>query len=246
MIDEVKSPDEPEKHSEDLRRKTFADARIMWLGLFVLGVGFGVVVVEKGLPWWFAVLTSTFILAGSLEFVLAGLVTLHSSLVAIAVITLLVNSRHVFYSLSFPIETHEGPIAKAYSAFAMVDEAYALVALGGEGRLRGRQLLKVQLGLHGSWASGATVGALLGNLIPRSLSGFGFVLTALFVVLAIDAALDSKDLSTGILASLVAVLSFVIAPSSMLIVAISAFFVLLLLRESTTGRFATKFTRRVQ
>ncbi|MDA8197548.1 MAG: AzlC family ABC transporter permease [Actinomycetota bacterium] len=216
------------------------DARIMWLGLFVLGIGFGVVVVERGLPWWFALLTSTFILAGSLEFLLAGLVTLHSSLISIAVITFLVNSRHIFYSLSFPMESHEGPLAKVYSAFAMVDEAYALVALGQGERLRGRKLLKVQLGLHGSWAFGATVGALVGNLIPKSISGFGFVLTALFVVLSIDSAIESKEVSTGLIAVLVAIVSFAITPSSMLIVAIFTFFVLLLAKDALRARARTR------
>ncbi|MDA8276594.1 MAG: AzlC family ABC transporter permease [Actinomycetota bacterium] len=233
-------PDPIEKSRNEHSSKIIADARIMWLGLFVLGLGFGVVVVERGLPWWFALLTSTFILAGSLEFVLAGLVTLHSSLISIAVITLLVNSRHIFYSLSFPIETHEGTIAKAYSAFSMVDEAYALVAIGGEGRLRGRQLIKVQVGLHGSWAAGATIGALLGDLIPKSLTGFGFVLTALFVVLSIDSALDSKDLTTGVIATLVAIAAFVLAPNSMLIVAITSFFILLISKEAVRERLGNR------
>ncbi len=244
MIYTVKSEEVGEQRRRVSQESISADARIMWLGLFVLGIGFGVVVVERGLPWWFALLTSTFILAGSLEFLLAGLVTLHSSLFAIALITLLVNSRHVFYSLSFPIESHRGTMAKAYSAFAMVDEAYALVALGGSERLRGRKLLKVQVGLHGSWATGATIGALLGGLIPKSISGFGFVLTALFVVLSIDSFMDSKDLSTAILAVLVAVGALLIVPSTMLIVAISSFFVILLAKEAASGVLEKREWRR--
>lgn len=40
------------------------------LGLFPLGIGFGVLVVHAGLPWWWAPLSTGLIYAGSLEFLL--------------------------------------------------------------------------------------------------------------------------------------------------------------------------------
>ena len=46
---------------------------VVQLGLFVLGIGLGVVVTGHGLPWWIAPVLSMAVYAGSVEFLLAGL-----------------------------------------------------------------------------------------------------------------------------------------------------------------------------
>ena len=43
----------PGAGASDLR-ETARDASVIWLGLFALGIGFGVVVTSHGLPWWLA------------------------------------------------------------------------------------------------------------------------------------------------------------------------------------------------
>ena len=45
---------------------------------------------------------------------------------AIAMTSFLVNSRHLFYGLSFPLHRVHGWHRKAYSIFALCDEAYAI------------------------------------------------------------------------------------------------------------------------
>lgn len=49
-------------------------------------------------------------------------------LAQIVLTAFLVNSRHVFYALSFPLHRVQGKAGKAYSTFALTDEAYALTA----------------------------------------------------------------------------------------------------------------------
>ena len=44
---------------------------MIWLGMFALGIGFGVLVVSYGFPWWFAPLLSGLMFAGSVEFIRA-------------------------------------------------------------------------------------------------------------------------------------------------------------------------------
>jgi predicted branched-subunit amino acid permease len=66
------------------------------------------------------------IYAGSLEFLLLGMVLALMPLASVAVTTFLVNFRHVFYALSFPLHRIAGLPAKAYATFALSDEAYAL------------------------------------------------------------------------------------------------------------------------
>src|SRR6476469_9706721 len=47
----------PGAGASDLR-ETARDASVIWLGLFALGIGFGVVVTSHGLPWWLAPIIS--------------------------------------------------------------------------------------------------------------------------------------------------------------------------------------------
>ena len=202
---------------------------VVWCGLFALGIGFGIVVTGYGLPWWLAPVVSTVVFAGSVEFILVGMLAAAAPLTAIALTTFLVNSRHLFYGLTFPLDRVDGRLRKAYSIFALCDEAYALTA-GRPGLTSGR-ILWTQAGLHGSWATGALVGGLVGASLLDGVEGLDFVLTALFVVLAMDAYRDRPDRTTLALALAAAGLALVVAPGSMMLVAMSAFAGTLLVRH---------------
>jgi branched chain amino acid efflux pump len=49
-------------------------------------------------------------------------------LAAVAATALVVNSRHIFYALSFPLHRVRGRLARTYATFGLTDEAYALTA----------------------------------------------------------------------------------------------------------------------
>ena len=100
---------------------------IIWVGLFALGIGFGVLVTAHGLPWWLAPIISASMFAGSVEFLLIGMLAAGTPIATIALTTLLINSRHLFYGLTFPLHRVRGRLAKAYTVFALCDEAYAIL-----------------------------------------------------------------------------------------------------------------------
>ncbi|WP_244189168.1 hypothetical protein [Streptomyces incarnatus] len=78
--------------------------------------------------------------------------------------------------------------------------------------------------MHLYWAGGATAGALLGSLIPESVHGLDFALTALFTVLALDAVRDRRDdLPTTLLALLGALAARLLLPGSLLLAAFALF-----------------------
>ena len=212
-------------------------AGVVWAGLFALGVGFGVLVTSHGLPWWLAPVISATTLAGSVEFLLAGMLAAAAPIGAIALTTFLVNSRHLFYGLSFPLHRVTGRLPRAYSVFALTDEAYALTA-GKADELTGGRILWTQFGLHASWATGALAGGLLGDRVLGEVRGLGFLLTALFVVLALDAFRDRPDLGTLACAVGSALVALLVAPASMLLVAMSVFTAVLVVRHhlSCPGR----------
>jgi branched chain amino acid efflux pump len=201
---------------------------------FALGVGFGVVVTGHGLPWWLAPVISGSMFAGSVEFLLAGLIAASAPIAAIALTTFLINSRHLFYGLSFPLHRVKGWYRKAYSVFALCDESYALRTAEDEQELTSGRMLWTQLGLHASWASGALVGGLVGASFLTNVEGLDFVLTALFVVLVLDAYRTRPDRVALALATAAAISAFLVAPGSMLLVAMSAYTVALVVRHRMT------------
>ena len=217
----------------DLRAAT-RESGIIWLGMFALGIGFGVLVTNQGLPWWLAPIISGAMFAGSVEFILIGMLAVGAPITAIAMTTLLINSRHVFYGLSFPLHRARGRLAKAYSIFALCDEAHALMSTKDLKTLTTARILWTQAGQHLFWAGGSLVGAAIGHSLLADLR-LDFVLTALFIALAIDAYRARPDKTTVALAAGAALLAFVVAPASMLLVVMSVFAVCLVVRHRLPG-----------
>lgn len=217
-------------------RDAAGDAGPVWAGLFALGVGFGVLVTEHGLPWWLAPVISGVLFAGSAEFLLVGMIAVAAPVATVALTTFLVNSRHLFYGLSFPLHRVRGRAARAYSVFSLCDEAFALLTARDADGLSTRRIVTTQLGIHLSWVAGALTGALAGTAFLHGLEGVDFVLTALFVVLALDAYRACPDrlaLGTAVAA---AVLAWVLAPGSMLLVALSGYTAVLVVRHRCAPR----------
>ena len=204
---------------------------VIWLGLFALGIGFGVLVTSHGFPWWLAPVISASMFAGSVEFILIGMLAAGAPIAAVALTTFLINSRHMFYGLSFPLHRVNGWHRKSYSVFALCDEAYALTAGKDPETLTSGRILWTQFGLHASWATGALAGGLIGAMLLGGIDGLGFVLTSLFIVLTMDAFRAHPDAAALTLATGCAVLAWLIAPGSMLLVAMTAFSATLVLRH---------------
>src|SRR5690625_1636713 len=120
------------------------------LGMYPLGVAFGLLVVQAGLPWWLAPALSLAAFAGSLELLLVGMIATGTSLLGIAATTLVVNFRHVFYAFSFPLHVVRHPLARAYSVYALTDEAYAMTAVR-PGSWTSWRLLAMQLCFQLYW-----------------------------------------------------------------------------------------------
>ncbi|MFJ3790704.1 AzlC family ABC transporter permease [Kitasatospora sp. NPDC090091] len=206
------------------------DSSSVGLGLFPLGIAFGVLVVHAGLDWWWATAFTALVYAGSLEFLLVGLVVAVTPLAQIALTAFLVNFRHVFYALSFPLHRVQGRLGKAYSTFGMTDEAYALTTGAGARSWNGRRIIWLQVLCQVYWVAGGTAGALFGALVPARLVGLDFALTALFVVLTVDAYRARRDIATPALALVCALAARFVLPGQMLLAATGLFTAGLLVR----------------
>ena len=241
VVEATASPDAQgsQQPSESGFAEAIRVAGVIMLGLFFVGIGLGVLVHSYGLPFWVAPLLPVLVFAGSVEFVLIDMVSNHASLFSIAVMTLLINSRHLMYGLSYPIERVRGGLAKFYTVYTLIDEAYALNTGPDRHKLRGSRILWIHAGLHLSVLASATLGYILGASFLSDLKGVDFVMTALFAVLAIDAYHASKDHVIGVMAAVSAAVGLVLAPQSMLLISMVVYILLLVSRFVVAKRRGT-------
>lgn len=210
-------------------RAGIRDSWAVALGLIPLGLAFGLLLTQMGFAWWWAPIFSLLIYAGSMEFLALNLVTAGVGPVSAAVTGFMVNFRHIFYGLTFPRDLVRGGAGRAYSTYALTDESYAIAS--ARRPRSGVQVLTIQAFCQSMWVLPGIVGALVGEVIPAGIQGMEFALVALFVVLAWETFRNNRDLSLVLIAGSLAVLVGLVAPASLLMIALSAYFLLLLGRH---------------
>lgn len=176
-------------------RYAFARSLPVLAGYLVLGLGFGVLLDSKGYGLGWAVVMSTLIYAGSMQYLAVDLLAGGASLVAAALMTLTVNARHLFYGVSMVERYRDVGPAKPYLVFALTDETYSLVCSGDPpaGVDRKGYFLLVSLLDHLYWIAGSALGALLGGALPFDSTGIDFSMTALFLVVMTEQWRTSRD-----------------------------------------------------
>jgi len=160
------------------------------LGFLFLGAAFGIVLESAGFSWPWALLTSGLIYAGSMQFALIPLMTAATPLPTVALMTLLVNSRHLFYGLSFVEMYREMGKKYPYMIFSLTDETYSvLCSCKNDMELaeRNHEAAFYISALHQLyWVAGSVVGAIAGELLSFDTAGIDFSMTALFVVILVE------------------------------------------------------------
>lgn len=211
-------------------RAGFTDSLSVGLGIFPLGIGLGFLVIQAGLPWWIAPALSIGIFAGSVEFLMVGMLAAVTPLITVAVTVLAVNFRHVFYAFSFPIHLTKPGLPRAYSVYAMIDEAYATAVMVPEKQQTGVRLLTMQLACQIYWVGGALLGVFIAGLLPSTIEGFEFALVALFTVMTIDSFRSRRELPQAALAGFAVAFALILTPNSAMLTSLLVFFILLTVR----------------
>ena len=83
-------------------------------GYIVLGLGFGVLLQSKGYGAGWALAMGGLIYAGSMQYVTIDLLAGGASLISAALMTLMVNARHLFYGISMLERYKNTGAAKPY------------------------------------------------------------------------------------------------------------------------------------
>lgn len=176
-----------------------------------LGMAFGAFSSSQGFPVYVAPLTAFLVYAGSMEFLLLGMITGGAGLLQIATSTILVNSRHALYALSFPQHLLHTAFSRFYGPFALTDETFALIN-GGFHPENERELIAAEMANHLYWVFGSFLGAVLGTFLPESFDGFAFSLTGLFVLLFLGSFRQSEQKVITIGAALLAMIPALLVP----------------------------------
>lgn len=196
-----------------ITKRAFVSTIPIMAGYVVLGIGFGVFLKANGYGMWWSVAMSVFIYAGSMQYVLASLLSGGASLITIGLTTLMVNARHLFYGISMVGKYKKCGPEKPYLIFALTDETYSLVC-DTPSDIDDKDIRKyyflVSLFDQIYWVSGCFLGGLAGELIKFNTEGVDFALTALFITIFTDQWLNNKKHLPAIIGVVASVVSLVI------------------------------------
>ncbi len=221
-------------------RQAFFKSIPVLAGYVVLGIGFGILMRDAGYGVLWTAAMSLFIYAGSLQYVGVGLLAGGASVLTTAITSLMVNARHLFYSISMIDKYKDAGKYKPYMIFALTDETYSLLCDGmtPSGVEPNQYRFLVSLFNHSYWVAGSIIGSLLGAVLPFSTEGIEFSMTALFVAAFTEQWLTTKDhvpALTGLICTLLCLIVFgkdnFLIPAMLLIT-----LVLTLLRGREEGR----------
>ena len=220
-------------------RKAFLKSLPVMAGYIVLGTGFGILLRNAGYGLaWSAAMAIT-IYAGSMQFVGVGLLAGGAGILATALTTLMVNARHLFYSISMFDRYKNAGKYKPYLIFALTDETYSLLCDGEVPDPENADLYRFLVSLfnHLYWITGCVLGSLLEAVLPFSTVGIEFSMTALFIASFTEQWLRTREhlpAVTGLLSTLLCLLLF--GPERFLIPAMLLITLVLTVLKGRLGR----------
>jgi len=203
-------------------QSTFKISLPILFGFVPLGIAFGLLFQDLGYPWYFASLMGIIVYAGAAQFMAIGFLSAGLGVVEIAMSTFFLNSRHMFYGLSFLESFGNWNIRKLYLIFGMTDETYALLTTiqVPDSFVKERYYLYITLFAQFYWVLGCTIGALLADILAFNTDGMEFAATALFVVLLIEQWIIVRRLLPFIVGFVSSVIALAFFINHMLLVAI--------------------------
>ncbi|MCI6739683.1 MAG: AzlC family ABC transporter permease [Bacteroidales bacterium] len=160
----------------------------IFAGFWFLGLTYGVYMQASGFSFWYPMLMSLTIFAGSMEFVTVNLLLGAFNPLQAFAMTLMINARHLFYGLAM-LDQYKGTgWKKFYLIFGMCDESFSIncTAQVPPGVDRGWFMFFVTLLNHFYWFFGSTLGGIFGSFLRFDTTGLDFVMTAMFVVIFLE------------------------------------------------------------
>lgn len=184
-----------ELSKKQIVKKAFITSLPVMAGYIILGIGFGILLRDAGYGVIWALSMSVFIFAGSMQYVGISLIAGGASILTTILTTLMVNARHLFYSISMVEKYKDAGKFKPYMIFALTDETYSLLCDGKTPDEEHANFYRFWVSLFNQayWVLGSVLGSLLGAILPFSTAGIEFSMTALFIASFTEQWLSTKD-----------------------------------------------------
>ena len=214
------------------------------VGFFPLGTAYGILMAKAGYNALWTGLTSLFVYAGSLQMLMIGFFTASTPIMTVIVASLLLNSRHIFYGLSFLDKFNSYGPWKYFLIYGLPDESYSLLCSyvpRDDVEEKWVHIFDTAL-IWLYWIGFSMLGGLIGALLPFDMAGIDFALTALFIVIFLDqlkAGTSKLPAVVSIVASLLCLV--LLGPDNFLLPALSvSVAALVLLRPRLEGKEAAQ------
>ena len=182
-------------------KNAFVKSLPVMAGYVVLGIGFGILLKNAGYGLFWSFLMSLTIYAGSMQYVAVSLLTSGASLISVALTTLMVNARHLFYGISMIDKYESAGKKKPYLIFALTDETYSILCSDDVPGGVDKHWYSFFVSLFNQcyWILGCVLGSVVGTIITFDTAGIEFSMTALFVTVFVEQWLSTKNHSPAII-----------------------------------------------
>ena len=183
----------------------------VFFGYLFLGFASGVLLQQAGLNFIETGITAAIVYAGTGQFMLASFLAEGVSLFTAVFTTFMVNSRHIFYGISYLEEFRSiGDWRYPYMIFTLTDETYSVLSM-----LKGKEnapelMYYISKYHHSYWIFGCVVGALGGTYLPVNLTGVDFAMTALFIILLMERIDEGGQIPSCLIGFFSAVVSYLL------------------------------------
>lgn len=153
-----------------------------------VGLAYGILMQSAGYNCLWSGLTSMFVFAGSLQYLMVGFFTGSVSILSVVVMTLLLNSRFILCGFPFIEKWRKYGLWRVFLIFGIVDETFSLHITVDEkdGIDEKWAYIFNTLLVWLYWIALSTLGGVIGSFISFDTTGIDFALTALFIVITIE------------------------------------------------------------
>lgn len=183
------------KINGSLLQKAFLKTVPVLAGYVVLGMGFGIMMNDAGFSPVFSLAMSLFVYAGSMQYAGVSLIASGASILTTALMTILINARHLFYALAMVVKYRGATWEKPYLIFSLTDETYSLVCDGEYPDGANPYIYWFMISLFDQvyWVLGTLLGVIVAGSFAFDSSGIDFAMTALFVSTFVEQWLSQKN-----------------------------------------------------
>lgn len=173
----------------------FTTSLPIMFGYVILGLGYGLYMHNLGFSFIYPTLMAMTIYGGSVEFVIANLLMQHFNPLNVFLITAVVGFRQFFYGVSMLRKYPHHGWKKWPLIFGLSDETFVLNYYTEVPYFCNPDNVHLLISTlnYFYWVFGAFLGGFAGGALNLNINGMSFVMTALFLVLAVDQIMKEKN-----------------------------------------------------